>query len=354
MTLRAGHGQGAGSPRVEVAPPDELPFAPAGAAVPLGEGRDRSGRLRTSAAARAMAKLPRRGAFVPRKLACDPRFEPHNRRRLEWLKARRSELAAATGGVSHGVGAMLAAAAWQHAAGEFAAELGAETGNVELFKTAATLSSTARQHDLAAWELACREAQARRAAAPTSAHGALAAALGSGSAEPAPAEAPRAPAPLVDVAALVAPGDAPAADGRPLAEEAPLPSRILVAGGPRVGKTTLADKLAAHRQGTTVRRTDSAAPLGWSEASAHAAIWLDAPGPWIVEGVAVPRAVRKWLASHPEGAPADLVFWSDVAHVERSAGQETMAKGCATVWREILPELLRRGVRVEPFPSEGS
>ncbi len=184
MALRNGHSAGSGSPRVEVLPADELPFAPAGVAVPLEGGRDRAGRIRTAAAARAMAQLPRRGAFLPRKLTCDPRFEPHNRRRLEWLRARRTELAAATGGVSHGVGAMLAAAAWQHAGGEFAAELGAETGDVELFKVAATLSSTARQHDLAAWELATREAQARRAAAPMAPHVALAAALATDEAKP--------------------------------------------------------------------------------------------------------------------------------------------------------------------------
>ncbi len=164
MALRAGHGTGAASPRIEVLPPDEQPFAPAGAPVPLDGGRDRSGKVRTAAAASAMAKLPRRGAFVPRKLACDPRFEPHNRRRLEWLRARRAELFASTGFVSHGVGAILAAAAWQHAGGEFAAELAAETGDVELFKAAASLTSTARQHDLAAWELAVREAAARKTA----------------------------------------------------------------------------------------------------------------------------------------------------------------------------------------------
>ncbi len=165
MALRAPHGNGRdGGPRVEVAPPDEQPFASADLALPLEGGRDRSGRIRTAAAASAMAKLPRRGAFLPRKLACDPRFEVHNRRRLEWLRARRLELAAATGGVSHGVGAILAAAAWQHAAGELAAELAAEQGNVELFKTAATLTATARQHDLAAWELAVREGQARKSA----------------------------------------------------------------------------------------------------------------------------------------------------------------------------------------------
>jgi hypothetical protein len=179
VTLRTGHGEGAGSPRVEVLPADEQPFAPAGVAVPLDGGRDRSGKVRTAAAARAMAQLPRRGAFRPRKLACDARFEPPNRRRLEWLRARRTEIASATGAVSHGVGAMLASAAWQYAGGEFAAELAAERGDVELFKMAGTLTATARQHDLAAWELAVREAQARRSAAPpTSAHAALVEALG--------------------------------------------------------------------------------------------------------------------------------------------------------------------------------
>jgi hypothetical protein len=109
-----------------------------------------------------MAKLPRRTRHVPRQLALDPRFEPHNRRRLEWQRKRVAELHAAHGGVSYGVGAMLNAAAWLYAGGEFAAEQAAETGDVELFKVAASLSGTARQHELAAWELAAREAQANR------------------------------------------------------------------------------------------------------------------------------------------------------------------------------------------------
>lgn len=162
MTLRRGHGNGVGSPRIEVSPPDEQPFAPPGAAVPVQSGRDAAGRVRSSAAARALAKLPRRGSVLPRKLACDPRFEPHNKRRLDWLRARRSELFASTGGVSHGVGAMLASAAWLYAGAEFAAELGAEKGDHELFKVSATLSATARQHDLAAWELAVRESKSRQ------------------------------------------------------------------------------------------------------------------------------------------------------------------------------------------------
>lgn len=163
MPLRKGHGKGAGTPRIEVAPPSELPHAQAEGFAPLVAGRDaKTKRITTPEAARAMAKLPRRSRFVPRKLACDPRFEPHNRRRLEWQRKRVVELGNAHGGVSHGVGAMLNQAAWLYAAAEFAAELGAESGDVAQFKLSASLSSTARQHELAAWELGAREAVARK------------------------------------------------------------------------------------------------------------------------------------------------------------------------------------------------
>lgn len=160
MTLRKGHGNGKGSPRVEVLPPDEQPFAPADRAAPL-VTRDGRGRIVDTASARAMARMPRAGVFLPRDITCAPGFEVHNRRRRVWLRKRRQELHEATGGVSHGVGAMLASAAWLYAGGEYAAELAATSGDVDQFRTAATLTSTARQHDLAAWELAVRESAAR-------------------------------------------------------------------------------------------------------------------------------------------------------------------------------------------------
>jgi len=156
MSLRREHG----ASRPVVLPGDEQPFAPAGVSVPLVQ-RNAGGRLIDSAAARALAKMPRRGRFVPRHIACDPRFEVHNRRRLEWARKRRAELHAMTGGVSYAVGAMVASAAWLYAAGEFAAELAAGSGDVDLFKSAATLTATARTHDMGAWELATRESAAR-------------------------------------------------------------------------------------------------------------------------------------------------------------------------------------------------
>jgi len=153
-----------GALRPVVAPPDEQPTPAAGQAAPL-VVRDGRGRIAGTAAARALAKMPRRDVYVPRRIACDPRFEAHNRRRVEWTRKRRQELHEATGGVSHGVGAMVAAAGWLYAAGEFAAELAAQTGDLEGFKSAASLSATARTHDMGAWELATREGAARPRAA---------------------------------------------------------------------------------------------------------------------------------------------------------------------------------------------
>jgi hypothetical protein len=232
---------------------------------------------------------------------------------------------------------MVASAALQLAWSRYLSDQAAATGDTELALAASRLADASRNNLLSAHELAAREAVARRASQPTSAHATLTAVLG---ADPAPL-APALPAPLT------LDHDAP-----PVADVPPaamLPARVVVGGGPRVGKTMLARRLATD--GRPVRETDEAIDLGWSGASEHVATWLDAPGPWIVEGVAVARALRKWLASHPEGRPCDLLLWSSVPRSDRTPGQVTMGKGCETVLAEIRGELTRRGVRVEGFPA---
>lgn len=121
-------------------------------------------------------------------------------------------------------------------------------------------------------------------------------------------------------------------------------SRIVIAGGPRTGKTTRADALAKEL-GITARHTDDLiGTLDWSAASAEVATWFDAQGSWIVEGVAAARALRKWLASHPEGKPADEIYLLTEAFETLNPRQLGMAKGCATVWDEIVDDLIARGV----------
>lgn len=95
-----------------------------------------------------------------------------------------------------------------------------------------------------------------------------------------------------------------------------------------------------------MRGSDALAELEWSESSLAASKWFDEPGPWLFEGVVMPRALRKWLAAHPEGCPADLIVWINEPVVARSRGQHVMALGCQTVWNEIRDELLKRGQRL--------
>lgn len=118
-------------------------------------------------------------------------------------------------------------------------------------------------------------------------------------------------------------------------------SRVAIAGVPRAGKTTLAEEMGGGRS------TDDLIGLGWSEASLEASGWFDLPGPWVVEGMAVPRALRKWLAAYPTGTPCDRLIWLGRPHAEQSPGQAAMGKGAATVMHEIVGELRARGVAVE-------
>lgn len=130
--------------------------------------------------------------------------------------------------------------------------------------------------------------------------------------------------------------------------------RIVVAGGPRTGKSTLAVRLS-ERHGLDYRPADSLIKQladehypereRWSEASRRVSHWFDDPGKWIIEGVAVPRALRKWLA-RSESLLDAVVVWIPNPIQVRNEGQERMAKGCQTVWREIRPELSERAKRM--------
>ncbi len=129
-------------------------------------------------------------------------------------------------------------------------------------------------------------------------------------------------------------------------------SRIIIAGGPRTGKSTLAARLGAEL-GVAPRSTDSLiGTLDWSAASLEVSTWFDAAGPWVIEGVAAARALRKWLAAHPTGTPCDRIILLDTPHVELSKGQVGMMKGCRTVWAELVVVLEARGLASPGFAIE--
>ena len=133
-------------------------------------------------------------------------------------------------------------------------------------------------------------------------------------------------------------------------------TRICITGGPRTGKTTLSgalygDQWAADSDkcGPVFHTDDLIGKVDWSAASQHVAEhWLTEPGPWIIEGVAVSRALRKWRDAHPgEPPPVDRVIYLTEPHESLSKGQQSMAKGVASVHAEIEPWLNEHGITTE-------
>ncbi len=102
--------------------------------------------------------------------------------------------------------------------------------------------------------------------------------------------------------------------------------RIAICGGPKSGKSTLS--ALAMETGHAIMHSDDLIDLGWSAASAELArIANSVEGGLVIEGVAVPRSLRK-------GMRTDCVVWLDEPLEPLSPGQETMRKGCVTVLAE--------------------
>jgi hypothetical protein len=94
----------------------------------------------------------------------DPLYLAAIRGARQYRKQRVKELAHLHGHVSAGVGAFISNSALCLAASRFLYEKVAELGDLALLRQAQQLADSARQHELAAWELCAREAIARRKA----------------------------------------------------------------------------------------------------------------------------------------------------------------------------------------------
>lgn len=172
MSWRTGHGNGAGVPRIEVSPADELPddFPAPPANAPKIE-RDASGRLIGSEAARLLgsrggrAQRERRGllsALGLAELADDHAFARYRRAGDGFVAEHLAELAKQAGGeVGPGPASIVCSAGMQLAASRFLFDRGAESGDAKMLGQASQLADASRQNLLAAYELAVREARAR-------------------------------------------------------------------------------------------------------------------------------------------------------------------------------------------------
>jgi hypothetical protein len=171
MALRTGHGKGAGVPRVEVLPMDELPTgvptsaqpqSPAdfdergkfakGNAIARQGGKARAGKTRL-ADRLGLRALPEGSAFSTYKASA-----------VSFRRAQCTALAASVGGGYCGPApsSFVASAALQLAWSRYFSDLAAETGDAALAVQASRLANDSRQNLLAAHELCAREAEARR------------------------------------------------------------------------------------------------------------------------------------------------------------------------------------------------
>ncbi len=169
--IRSGHGTGAGVPRVEVCPVDELPAGVPGPARPVGD-RDAAGRLRPGPGTRELARAGGRAAAEARQLAqllglWEPPeghpFAPYARLAREWRDDHMATLAATVGGgeIGPGPASIVSTAAMQMASSRWAFDEGAQLGEAKLLLEFSRLADASRQNLLAAHELCAKEAVAR-------------------------------------------------------------------------------------------------------------------------------------------------------------------------------------------------
>ena len=123
--------------------------------------------------------------------------------------------------------------------------------------------------------------------------------------------------------------------------------RVIIVGGPRCGKSTLARDLRGKGFPTfcgdprsLVKEPEDGVTylpegLSWSEGSLFVAeYWFTLPGPWVCEGQVMARALRKF----PEAvAPCDriIVLLDPHPAARPTPGQLAMGKGVRTVWEQI-------------------
>ncbi len=140
--------------------------------------------------------------------------------------------------------------------------------------------------------------------------------------------------------------------------------RVLICGGPMTGKSTEAERLRALGSGLdlymctdTLRQaggrsvgkvlhTPSQFDNDWSGLSEWVALhWMTKPGPWIMEGVAAVRALRKYRARHGDDSPpCDKLLLLTKVRRELTDKQATMESGHSTMMDGLLdswPELMR-------------
>lgn len=170
MTWRNGHGNGAGVPRIEVLPADELPAGvPSDAQQISRPTHDKAGKFAKGNELARLGGLARRGKtrLAERmglaKLPEGSAFRPYKAAAVSFRRAQCAELAKTVGGGVCGPApsSLIASAALQLAWSRYLGDVAAESGDPDMALKASRLAEASRQSLLAAHELCAKEATAR-------------------------------------------------------------------------------------------------------------------------------------------------------------------------------------------------
>jgi broad-specificity NMP kinase len=131
-------------------------------------------------------------------------------------------------------------------------------------------------------------------------------------------------------------------------KEAEEEMKDIILGGPKTGKTTLANELG-EQTGRPVFHTDDLIPhMEWSELSEYVCNhWVTMEGDWIIEGVAACRALRKFLATGQTMPPDLTITVLTTPKVTLTPRQAALGKATETIWNEIEANVLISGATIK-------
>jgi hypothetical protein len=128
--------------------------------------------------------------------------------------------------------------------------------------------------------------------------------------------------------------------------------RVLVIGGPKVGKTTLGMAIG-KRLCIPVMHCDSLIDFfDWSGVSKEIADSWMCREQWIIEGCAGIRALRKRLIAFPTEKPCELIVYVHEPFLPLSKGQASLNKGVGSVWNDIKPLVEALDIKIVHLSSK--
>ena len=121
-------------------------------------------------------------------------------------------------------------------------------------------------------------------------------------------------------------------------------TRVVIAGGPRCGKSTLFRSLAIDY--AVAIGTDDFMDLPWADVPDAVIDVLEKHDEWLVEGVNVARVLRRWIRDRGDMPKIDVCYYLTTPMAPRTKAHESMSKAIATVWKDVLPRLVADGTTI--------